>query len=337
MDEIVLSQPQLLPKRVLVPPKVAVVVPCYRVKNHVLGVIGGVIELVDAVYVVDDACPEGTADYDEASISHPNLRIIRLAENQGVGGAVVSGYRQALLDGCDIVVKMDGDGQMDAKLLPLLVAPIIAGTADYTKGNRFFEIYTLRPMPPVRILGNSLLSFINKISSGYWDVMDPTNGYTAIHRAALRRIPLDRLERRYFFESDMLFRLGTIRAVVQDVPMPSIYGTEKSNMAVWRIAMSFPSKYFVRFLKRFFYVYLLRDFNVGSLETVLGLCAVIGGVIFGAAKWSAFSQEQANAPAGVVMLSALPIILGFQLLLNALTFDIANRPKVALQSLPDEQ
>src|SRR5690606_23713788 len=129
-------------------------------------------------------------------------------------------------DGADVVVKMDGDGQMDPVYLDNLIAPILAGQADYTKGNRFFDLETLRSMPTIRIFGNAILSFMNKLSTGYWDIFDPTNGYTAIHRSLISVIPWNKVSDRYFFESDLLFRLNTFRAVVKDVPMVAQYGDE---------------------------------------------------------------------------------------------------------------
>ena len=172
------------------------------------------------------------------------VRVLRHARvNRGVGGATITGYRAALADGADIVVKLDGDGQMDAREIPRLVAPIVQGHADYAKGNRFHELDYLRTMPRVRLFGNSLLSLVNKVASGYWNVMDPTNGFTAIHRERCSQLPLDKIDRGYFFESDMLFRLYTIRAVVRDVPMPARYGGEPAACASAAPHAVFPLKY----------------------------------------------------------------------------------------------
>ena len=147
----------------------------------------------------------------------------------------MTGYRVALDDGMDIMVKIDGDGQMAPELLPDFVAPILAGEADYTKGNRFFDLEQVSQMPTVRLLGNAVLSFFNKISSGYWNLFDPTNGYTAIHRDVAACLPFGRISRRYFFESDMLFRLNTLRAVVVDIPMHASYGDEVSNLRISKV------------------------------------------------------------------------------------------------------
>lgn len=325
------------PAEIAAPLPVAVVIPCYRVKRHIAAVLRGLEGRVRHVYVVDDKCPEETGRHVEAELARPWVTVLFHEVNQGVGGAVMTGYARALADGHDVVVKMDGDDQMDPAYLPALVHPILAGEADYTKGNRFFDIYSLRAMPGVRLFGNSGLSFISKVTTGYWDVMDPTNGYTAIHRAALSRLPLERIERRYFFESDMLFRLATIRAVVRDVPMRTIYGDEESNLNVRNVLMTFPQRFLSRMVKRFFYMYVVRDFNVGSLETLAGLALVLFGAVFGASAWIGSAAEGRETSTGTVMIAVLPLVIGAQLLLSALSFDIANVPRQPLQRLLPDQ
>ena len=211
------------------PPRIAVVMPCYRVKAQILAVLCAIGEEVATIYVIDDACPDGTASLIETVCKDPRVRVIRHQSNLGVGAAVMSGYRAALADGHGIVVKIDGDGQMDPADLPRLIHPIVIGQADYCKGNRFFDPEGLSAMPWVRLIGNGLLSLLSKLSTGYWHLFDPNNGYTAIHSHVLAKLPLHKISQRYFFESDMLFRLNIIRAVVQDIPMQAIYQDEKST------------------------------------------------------------------------------------------------------------
>lgn len=306
--------------------KIAVVIPCFRVAAQVGEVIAKIPAMVSRIYVVDDCCPEGSGDLVERTCSDPRVLVLRHAENRGVGGAVVSGYRQALAEAMDVVVKIDGDGQMDPLLLPRFVQPIVDGRADYTKGNRFFSLDMVRAMPPLRLAGNAVLSFVNKAASGYWSNMDPTNGYTAISVKLLGAMPLARLEPRYFFESDMLFHLGVMRAVVQDIPMHSRYGDEVSNLSIVNAGLLFPGKYAIRFAKRFFYNYLLRDFNAGSLHTLLGLSLTLGGTAFGSYHWIRGAIEQVTATTGTVLLAALPVILGVQFLVAAEQYDIQNQP-----------
>ena len=187
-------------------------------------------------------------------------------------------------------------------------------------------------MPKLRVLGNTLLSFANKLISGYWDLMDPANGFTAIHRTALSAVPLDKIDPRYFFESDMLFRLNVARAVVADLPMRAVYADEKSNLRIGRVLLVFPWQYLNRFVKRLCFNYFLRDFNAGTLALLFGLLLVASGTVFGLYHWMAGDFSGTEATAGTVMLAALPVILGFQLLLFFLQFDIMSVPKRPLSA-----
>jgi glycosyltransferase involved in cell wall biosynthesis len=307
--------------------RIAVIVPCYRSRERVLDVLARIGPECTEVFVVDDACPEGTGQHVEEQCRDARVRVLRHAENQGVGGATLTGYRAALEGGADVLVKLDSDGQMDPARIPALVAPILAGEADYTKGNRFFELEGLSPMPPVRLLGNAALSFLNKCSSGYWEIYDPTNGFTALHANVARVLPVAKLARRYFFESDLLFRLGTLRAVVMDVPMPAHYGGESSSLSVARALPEFAGRHLVNGLKRLLYGYYLRDLNFASLELALGLPMVVGGAWFGVHSWIEASRAGKLATGGTVMLAALPILLGVQLLLGFLQHDMHSAPR----------
>lgn len=311
--------------------RIAVVVPCYRVADQVLDVLRRVGPEVVRIFVVDDACPQHTGDRVERECADPRVRVLRHEVNRGVGGALVTGYRAALAEDVDIVVKIDGDGQMDPAFLPSIVQPIVSGRADYAKGNRFYDLEMLRSMPAVRLGGNAVLSLVSKVASGYWDVMDPTNGYTAIHRSALALLPLDKLDRGYFFESDMLFRLYTIRAVVRDVPMPARYEGEPSSLRIGRVAVAFPLKYLRATCKRMFYSYLLRDFNAATVEFLLAIVLGTAGAAFGVMKWIESEHTGAPATSGTVMLAALPIVLAMQLLLSAVNYDVGNVPREPLQ------
>ncbi len=210
---------------------IAVVIPSFRVTRHILGVIASIGPEVQHIYVVDDACPDASGDHVAQHCSDPRVVVLRHDKNQGVGGAVMTGYQAAIAAGAAVIVKVDGDGQMDGRLIPDFVAPILAGEADYTKGNRFFHLEQLRTMPTMRLFGNAVLSLLNKLSSGYWDVFDPTNGFTALHADAARHLPFSKISRRYFFETDMLFRLNTINAVVVDIPMDAVYGDAFTPLA----------------------------------------------------------------------------------------------------------
>lgn len=320
---------------------IAVVIPCYKTKPYILPLIAQIGAEVDRIYVVDDACPEQTGNYVQANCGDRRVSVLFHTKNQGVGGAVISGYQQAVRDGAAIVVKLDGDGQMDPRLISQIVRPILTGKADYTKGNRFFSLESLQPMPTLRLAGNTGLSFINKLCTGYWHLMDPTNGYTAIHSRVLTLLPLPKLARRYFFESDMLFRLSTLRAVVWDVPMRAKYDGEISSLNIKRVLLEFPGKYANRFIKRIFYTYFLRDFNAGSLQLVVALGLIPISAAFGIWMWHRSNVTGIPATSGTVMLASLPIILGFQSLLAALNYDVMNVPKepihLMLKEMPDDK
>ena len=307
--------------------RISVVIPSFRVRAHILGVLSRIGPEVAVIYVVDDCCPEQSGQWVASQCTDPRVRVLYHAENQGVGGAVMTGYRAAIEDGQDIVVKIDGDGQMDPALLPQFVAPLLAGDADYAKGNRFFHLDEIHQMPAIRLFGNAVLSFMSKVSTGYWGLFDPTNGYTAIQTRVASHLPMDRISKRYFFETDMLFRLNTLRAVVVDVPMDAFYGDEESNLKITKVLPEFLSKHIRNTFKRIFYNYYLRDLSLASFELPLGLFLSIFGLIFGAYRWWHVMETGVAATAGTVMLSALPLILGVQLLLAFLGADIANQPQ----------
>lgn len=308
----------------------AAVIPCFRVRSKILDVLAAMPPSCQRVYVVDDACPDGTGDLVETSCHDPRVRVLRHAENQGVGGATITGFRAAIAEGATLIVRLDGDGQMDPADIPRLVRPILDGEADYTKGNRFFELEGLHRMPRIRLFGNSLLSFASKLSSGYWNVFDPTNGFTAIHAEVLRRIPLDKLARRWFFESDMLFRLGILRAVVCDVPISARYADEQSSLVVSRVVGDFLWRHAVNTMKRIFYGYYLRNFSIASIELGLGLPLLALGLWIGVTHWIDGYLRNVPQTSGTVMLAALPVIIGMQLVLSFLNYDLSNVPRDVL-------
>lgn len=312
--------------------KVYVVIPCYRVKKHIKQVIDGIGPEIDGILVVDDCCPEASGDYVDETITDPRVTVLRHEENQGVGGAVMTGYRQAMSEGADICVKVDGDGQMDPRLIPGLVKPILDGRADYVKGNRFFSLSDASSMPRVRLFGNTALSFLTKLSSGYWSIFDPTNGFTALHRAALENLPLDKIDKRYFFETSMLIELGAARAKVVDMPMKASYGDEESGLKIKDILLEFARKHLRAILRRTLYQYYVRDFSLASLQLPLGFLLTAFGVLFGGYSWAASVASGIPATSGTVILSAVPMILGVQFILSFFAADIASEPSIPLQS-----
>ena len=312
---------------------IAAVIPCYRVEREISAVLHTIPSYIKHVIVVDDASPDSTADLVAASAEKDGrIRLIRHPSNQGVGGAMMTGYRSALELGAQVVVKIDGDGQMDMGHLPKLVRPLLDGRADYTKGNRFRDFKSLQQMPFIRRVGNMGLAFLAKAATGYWHTFDPTNGFNAIRSEVLAQIPLDKIDRTYYFETSMLANLYLIGAVVKDVPMPARYQGEVSSLLVHRILFEFPPKLLATFLQRLVLKNFIYDFSMGSIYLLAGVPLLLFGVIFGIYKWIQYASVGVPAPTGTVMLATLSVLLGIQLLLSAIEIDLRSVPTEPLSS-----
>ena len=307
-------------------PIVAVVIPAYRAASTVARVIASVPAFVRHVVVVDDGSKDATGKVVRDLRDH-RVDLVQLEQNQGVGAAVMTGYQRAAALGAEVVAKMDADGQMDPDHLLSLITPIVIGRADYTKGNRFLHARELRAMPGRRRFGNAGLSFMTKLASGYWDIFDPTNGYTAIHASIIPLLGDAPIGKRYFFESSMLLRLSLLRGVVRDVYIPARYPLgATSHLSESRAALQFPWRLLRGFFRRIRLQYFVRDFTAVSLYLVFGFLLGLFGLIWGVWHWALASGAGVAATTGTVMIAVLPIIVGVQLLLQALTLDIANVP-----------
>ena len=310
---------------------VVVVLPCYRSAGSVAEVVRRIPSGVRHIVCVNDASDDGLSDV-LATLSQKDSRIeiVTHETNGGVGQATVTGYRRAMELGARILVKIDSDGQMNPAFIPALVQPILSGEADYVKGNRFFDIDSVRAMPRLRLAGNAGLSFLTKLSTGYWDLFDPTNGFTALHADVAAVLPLDKLHKRYFFESDMLFRLRCFGARIVEQPMEASYGDEKSNLSELNALLTFPLLHGRNFLKRIGYNYFLRGFDTASLHLIAGIGLSLFGIVFGLAAWLESMATSVPATAGTVLLGATPLLIGFQLLLAFLQHDVSMTPKVPI-------
>lgn len=306
--------------------KVCVVIPVYRVEPYIQDVIRCIPEWVWKVIVVDDASPDQSIAKVKA-LNDPRVVILTHARNQGVGGAMLTGLNKALELDAAIAVKMDGDNQMPPKYLPDLVRPLLSNEADFTKGNRFVHARTIIQMPLMRRIGNMGLSFLTKLASGYWNVFDPTNGYTAIDMNVFRDLDQSRIHRRYFYESSLLVELNLVRAVVVDVPMPACYAGENSSMSIPRVICEFPYLLMNGFSRRIWLQYFILDFSVGSLFFIVGILLCLFGLVWGGWALHISLANHAPAPTGTVMIAVLPLILGFQLLLQVIVLDVQNVPR----------
>jgi dolichol-phosphate mannosyltransferase len=310
---------------------IAAVIPCYRVEREIQSVLDGIPKYIRHIIVVDDASTDSTSGIATAlAKKDKRITLINHESNRGVGGAMVTGFRKALELEAQIVVKVDGDGQMDTSLLPALIIPLIQGRADYTKGNRFRDFQSLQHMPLIRRVGNMGLGFLSKAATGYWNLFDPTNGFVAIRGEVLAQLPLNRIDPTYYFETSMLANLFLLGAVVRDVPMPARYQSEVSNMLIHRILFQFPFKLFGTFVKRFLLKNFIYDFTMASVYTLTGLPLLLFGLIFGIIKWIQYASLNIPAPTGTVMLPTLSVLLGIQLLLSAIEIDLRSVPKEPL-------
>jgi glycosyltransferase involved in cell wall biosynthesis len=310
--------------------RVAVVIPCYRVAGQVERVIAGIPAWVEAVIAVEDDSPDDTLAV-LRRVDDPRLVVVEHPENRGVCAAMASGFAEARRRGIDVVVKMDGDDQMDPRHLPDLVRPLVEGRADVAKGNRYAHIDALRAMPPLRILGNAGLTFLVKAASGYWNIFDPANGFIAVRTEVLEHFRR-RLPRRYFFESGFLIELGIARAVVLDVPIPARYGDERSSLSITRTLIGFPPRLLHGLLRRIAWRYFVHEFSAVSVFLLLGLPCLALGAAFGLWLWWHGVQQGEYAHVGPVMLAAMPILIGFQLVLQAIVLDVGNVPRAPISS-----
>jgi dolichol-phosphate mannosyltransferase len=312
-------------------PPIAVVIPVFRAEKYISKVLSGIPDFISYIVVVNDNSPDRSAELVKLW-QDARVHLISHEKNQGVGGAVLTGYTKAIAMGAKIIVKMDSDDQMDPEYLIPLITPLLSHQADYAKGNRFLHTSELKSMPLARRIGNAGLSFLTKAASGYWNIFDPTNGYTAIEASIIPLLDTSHIQRRYFFESSMLIELGLIRAVICDVQIPARYTDAASSLSEWRALFEFPPRLFVSFLRRFMTQYFIRDFGAFSMLVLLGVGLSLFGFVFGLYHWYLSSQTATIASTGTVMLAVLPLILGWQLLIQAMIVDIQNIPNEPLHN-----
>ena len=307
---------------------VAAVVPAYNVGKEVGDVLRQMPPLVKTIIVVDDASRDDTLAVAERYAQlDPRLIIVRHETNRGVGGAVITGFQKALEAGADVIVKIDGDGQMPLWFVPQLVQPLVDGTADYTKGNRFRDFQAIRAMPMVRRFGNVVLSFLAKAATGYWHCFDPTNGFVAIRADVLSQVPLKKVDPTYFFETSMLGHLYVLGAVVKEVPMPARYAGETSSLRIGRVLRQFPGRLLAVLMRRIMLKNFVYDFTVESFQILCGLPLLLAGVIYGGYNWWWYMSRNLAAPTGTVVLSAMMIMIGVQLLISAVNLDLQAIPR----------
>ncbi|MBI9048336.1 MAG: glycosyltransferase family 2 protein [Anaerolineaceae bacterium] len=305
--------------------KIAVIIPMYNVESHIAEVIQTIPDSVAFIIAIDDCSIDNTWMIVN-KIYDKRLILLQHKKNTGVGGAMQTGFQAAIDKEATIIVKIDGDGQMPILFLDDLLVPILNGKADFTKGNRFANMEEIISMPTIRRIGNLGLSFVTKVASGYWNIFDPTNGFFAMDVTTLKRLRLETLHKRYFFESSLLCTLYRVGAVVMDIPMPAVYANERSSLSAGKSLLEFPPLLFTNFLKRIWLRYFVLDFSVASISLIFGMLFLLFGGIWGIYYWWKSMVTNIPATAGTVIIAALPVILGFQLILQFLSIDIQNVP-----------
>jgi len=300
--------------------RIGVVVPAYNEELLLADTIKGIPGYVTRIYIIDDGSKDHTPEVIE-SITDPRVKAVRHEPNKGVGAAIITGYKMALEDEMDIVAVMAGDNQMDPEQLPRLLLPIMENKADYTKGNRLISKEFRKGMSSWRSLGNSLLTLITKIGSGYWDIMDPQNGYTAISRQALEAINLDSIYTYYGYCNDMLIKLNTYSMRTMDVAMPARYGNERSKIKYGKYILKVAPMIFRGFLWRLKTKYVVLSFHPLVFFYVISMIMVPFGVIF--SLWILIEKTlDQHVSTNYPLLAAFITIIGVQLLLFAMMFDM---------------
>jgi glycosyltransferase involved in cell wall biosynthesis len=303
--------------------QVAVVVPARDEEALLPQTLAGIPDFVDRVYVVDDGSVDGTLAVAEGA-DEARVSVLRHEQSNGVGAAIVTGYKQALADGADVTAVMAADNQMDPADLETLAGAVARGEVDYAKANRLFTGQAWDLIPRSRYLGNAVLSLLTKIASGYWHVADSQSGYTAIGRGTLGLLDLDRVYRRYGFPNDMLVHLNVVNARVRDFPSRPIYGVgERSGIryrsVVPRISWLLLKGFWWRLREK----YVIRDFHPLVFFYVLGFLMTLAGLVLGIVE-TVLRLMGNELPVATIVLVALLLISGTQFTLFAMWFDMES-------------
>ncbi|HEY0613990.1 MAG TPA: glycosyltransferase family 2 protein [Candidatus Elarobacter sp.] len=304
-------------------------IPAYRAGESVCAVVEDVLRYCDLVVVVDDACPQHSGDRVERAFEgNDAVRVVRHQTNGGVGRAMKSGFAECVRLGASVVIKIDADGQMDTRYIPRCLE-LFEADPDliYVKGNRFASTDVLRRMPRLRLFGNAVLSLLVKFSSGYWNLLDPTNGFIAFNGFALAEMDLEQFADSYFFEISVLCALGLKNAHIAELEMHTIYGDEHSSLSIRKVVLEFPPKLFALFMRRILLRYFVFDVNLGTLYLLFGVLLSAGALALGTYEWVQTAQTGRARTAGTIMLVVLPALVGIQLFLNALLYDVQFAPR----------
>ena len=306
----------------------ALIIPCYKVSKHILNVLENIGPEINYIFVIDDYCPENTGDLVKKKCSDQRVKVIRNEKNLGVGGSSLIGFKEAFKnENIDICIKIDGDNQMDPNEIKKIIDPLINENYDYVKGNRFLNNIQIENYPLSRFYGNIFLSFMSKLSTGYWDLFDPINGFTGIKREVLERLNLVNIDDRYYFESDMLFNLYNNKAKVKDVPVTITYDKDQiQNLNVFKESFNFFFKNLVKIYKRIKFNYFNRNFGLGSFFITSFLFFFIFTICYGGYNYIYYLSLNSFAPTGKILISAISCLLMILSLMIFLIIDNLNNP-----------
>lgn len=308
--------------------RVAAILPCYNEEKLIAKTITTLPDFVDDIIAVDDKSTDDTWKI-ISDLSKRDKRVapIHLDANEGIGGAYVHGFDYALEHKADLIFTMAGDAQCNQNYMSNMIDTLIDQNLDYVKANRFVHLEELKQMPTFRRVGNTVITILTKFSSGYYSIFDSQNGYGVFKRATLERLPFEHIGRRYDYENTLLIALAIMGAKVKDEPVPAIYGDEVSTIPVFKTTMRALKVVWKGFWRRMYYKYVVVNFHPIALFLFSGLLTLGFGVGFGI--FLAIDRIVTHTPpsTGSVMIAVLPIILGFQLLLSAITMDMNNEGK----------
>lgn len=302
---------------------IAVVIPAYNEAKLIEETVSTIPDFVDAIIVVDDASTDGTASIVKTIMaSNPKITLVEHHANQGVGAAIVSGYKDALARSIDVTAVMAGDAQMDPDDLVQIIEPVCRAEVGYTKGNRLFTGEAWQMIPRVRYIGNAFLSLLTKVASGYWHVADSQCGYTAISKSALEHTPLDAIHKRYGMPNDILVKLNIENISVRDVEVRPVYNVgEKSGIRVWKHGPLIALLLLRGFFRRLAYKYIIKDFHPLVFFYFMGLSLTPAGTLLGLYLFIVRLQGVPVA-ATSALFAAFLFISGLQSLFFAMWFDM---------------
>ncbi len=308
--------------------RVAAILPCYNEEKLITKTITTLPDFVDHIIAVDDLSTDKTWKTIQG-LAKKNKRVIPIHHtvNQGIGGAYVSGFEKALGNGADLIFTMAGDAQCNPKYMSNMADTLIDENLDYVKANRFVHLEALRQMPTFRRVGNTIITILTKFSSGYYSIFDSQNGYGVFKKKTLENLPVEHIGRRYDYENTLLISLAIMGAKIKDEAVPAIYGDEESTIPVFKTTMRALKVVWLGFWRRIYNKYVIVNFHPIALFIFCGLFLTGIGTLFGLYLLVAKIGYSITPSSGTVMLAVLPIILGFQLLLSAITMDMNNENK----------